>query len=170
MTTPSKPQPKEIPPCAKHTNPQQHPPPALRMTTLTHVTPATTHVRLQVTCAQGTTLTHVIPTPSHVIPAKAGIHPAASKPPKRRPSSRRLQNPTRTDRTQQDSTETRARAHAREATGVPSPFSLHWVAPRSQRIRGIAWSRRLIRATPIHRTEPFGPCAWILLADCPEVL
>ena len=34
MTTPSKPQPKEIPPCAKHTNPQPHRPPALRMTTL----------------------------------------------------------------------------------------------------------------------------------------
>ena len=171
MTTLQNHDPKEIPPCAKHTNPPPHPPPALRMTTPSHVipaashvhlqvtcaqgttlnpvTPAPTHVRLQVTCAQGTTPTHitpaashvrlqatcaqgttlnpvtpahphVIPAPNHVIPAKAGIHPAASKPPKSRPFSRRLQNSTRTDRTLQDSTETRARTHAHARERQPA--------------------------------------------------
>ena len=59
--------------------------------------------------------------PVYVIPAKAGIHPAASTLPKRRLSSRRRRKSTQCDRAQRSTTKTRARAHAREATAFRFP-------------------------------------------------
>ncbi len=80
------------------------------------------------------------------------LHLPASTPPKRRHSSRRLQNSTKPDRTLRDSTETRARTRARQQSSVS--FLSAWIVPRSQRIRRTAWSCRPIAAMPINQTEP----------------
>ena len=52
------------------------------------------------------------------------------------------------------------RARTREAT------AFRWISLGMDRILRIAWSCRLIRIMPIHRTEPLGPRAWLLLVDC----
>ena len=135
---------------------------------------ARNHTHPRHSCAQ--------PCHSHTYPHHSRNHPRHSReggnPPHcvQTPEETALLPPsTKFDKNRQNSTRLfrnscpHARARAR-GNGVPFPFSRHWVAPRSQRTRRIAWSCRLIRATPIHRTEPLGPCARLLLADCPEVL
>ena len=84
--TPSKPQPKEKPPCTKHTNPQPHPSLALHMTTPTYVMPAPGlrhsresgnpspksaihNLRSTIPPRHSHTHAHVIPAPVSVIPA-----------------------------------------------------------------------------------------------------
>ncbi len=71
--------------------------------------------------------------PVYVIPAKAGIHPAASTLPKRRPSSRRRRKSTQCDGAQRSTTKTRARPRTRaRGNGIPLDFSRHGLPPAAR--------------------------------------
>ena len=129
-TTPSKPQPKEMPPCAKHINSQLPRPPALRTTALPKRRPLPLSTEFD-TMRQSPT-NHNKNSCAHAREATAPI----------RMGGYRACLPARAR-----SVPSR---HSREGG---NPFSLHGL-PKPQRVERIPWSCRPLSVMPIDRTDP----------------
>ena len=148
-TTPSKPQPKEMPSCAKHINPQLPRPPALRTTALPKRRPLPPSTEFD-TMRQSPT-NHNKNSCAHAREATAPIRmggyraclPARAASCTTRPQGRRG-----------TCLPARARSvpsrHSREGG---NPFSLHGL-PKPQRVERIPWSCRPLSVMPIDRTDP----------------